>query len=108
MACLAVMKKGMWWSLCLLLLAGWTGFRYSDLEHASTLHAVSMPLLCLLFVMALSSRVVVCIHRHGSRHRRRGSGRFDVGLSSATDIDAGGGDRGYSSPARCSGRFPSR
>lgn len=82
----------MWWSLCLILLAGWTGFHYSDLEHASTLQAVLMPLLCLLSVMALSLWVVVFIHRHGSRHRRRSSNRFDVGLSSGTDIDAGGGD----------------
>ena len=82
----------MWWTLCLILLSGWAGLRYSDLEHASALHAVVMPLLCLLSVMALAIWVLVFIHRRAGRHRRHGGDRFDVGLSTETHIDAGGGD----------------
>ena len=81
----------MWWSLPLILLVGWISFRYSEFEHASALHAVVFPLLCLGSAMAFAIWLLVFVFRTGG-----GRGRYDessdAGYSIDRDIDAGGGD----------------
>lgn len=80
----------MWWSLPLILVTGWVSFRYSDLEHASTLQAVGLPLLCLGSVMALALWLLVFVFR-----LRGGRGRYDESADAgyALDMDGdGGGD----------------
>ncbi len=79
----------MWWSLPLILLVGWVSFRYSDIEHASALHSVVLPLLCLFSVIALVLWLGLFMSRLDGG-RRRYSNSADYGAASDPDSGCGG------------------
>ena len=80
----------MWWSLPLILLVGWVSFRYSDIEHASALYSVVLPLLCLFSAIALVLWLGLFMSRLEGGRRRFGD---STGYDAASDLDIdGGGD----------------